>query len=73
MNTQSTSHSLKIQTRLSALLLVLAVALLATNIIVEDEPGAIPLLAVLVATAWLVITRVRVRRAGKALSVESPV
>ena len=72
MTMQSTSHSLKLQTWLSVSLLVLAVALLATNIIVEDEPGAVPLLAVLVAIGWLVITRVRVRRAGKALNVESP-
>jgi hypothetical protein len=52
-----------VQTWISAFVLALGLALMAYMIYAESEPGAIPLALVLVGTIWLVVTRVRVRRA----------
>ena len=44
---------------------VAGLLLLAYMIIVEDEPGAIPLALIVSGTAWFVISRIRLRRKGK--------
>ncbi|HEX2052595.1 MAG TPA: hypothetical protein VHJ78_02570 [Actinomycetota bacterium] len=46
---------------LSALTVLLGVVLLIYMVTVESEPGAIPLLLIVVGGAWYLITRARVR------------
>ncbi|HEX2149215.1 MAG TPA: PEP-CTERM sorting domain-containing protein [Actinomycetota bacterium] len=50
-----------IQAVLSALTVVLGVALLVYMVTVESEPGAIPLLLIAVGTGWFLVTRRRAR------------
>lgn len=57
----NTAKKLKIHSLLSVLTLFLGIALLIFMIIVEDEPGAIPLLLIATGTGWYVITRYRIR------------
>ena len=52
---------LKVHRMLSILTLVVGVMLMAYMILVESEPGAIPLLLVVLGTGWYFITRVRSR------------
>jgi len=46
---------------LSVLTIVLGIALLVFMIIVENEPGAIPLLLIVIGTGWYFLTRYRLR------------
>jgi hypothetical protein len=65
MKPDEPARPLKLHVRLSALLLVLGVLLMARQMYADDEPGAIPLLLVVVAMGWFLITRLRIRRAMK--------
>jgi len=60
MKTDNTKK-LKMHSLLSVLTLVMGVALLIFMIVVEDEPGAIPLLLIVAGTGWYFITRNRIR------------
>jgi hypothetical protein len=71
MKTDIAPHPLKLRTRLSLLILLVGALLMARQMYADDEPGAIPLLLVLVGVAWFLVTRARTRRAGKGLAVES--
>ncbi|HYE56890.1 MAG TPA: hypothetical protein VD948_00215 [Rhodothermales bacterium] len=57
----STSEKLKVHTMLSAILTVAGLALMTFMIVVEDEPGALPLLSIVIGTAWYFLTRARIR------------
>lgn len=72
MKTDDPAHPLKLHTRLSVLTFVTGLVLMARQMYADDEPGAIPLLLVVVGIAWFVITRVRIQRAAKGLHIESP-
>lgn len=60
MKTDSTKK-LKMHSLLSVLTMIIGVALMIFMIVVEDEPGAIPLLLIVAGTAWYFITRYRIR------------
>jgi len=60
MKTDNTKK-LKMHSLLSVLTLVMGVALLIFMIVVEDEPGAIPLLLIVVGTGWYFINQNRIR------------
>ncbi|HOJ02577.1 MAG TPA: PEP-CTERM sorting domain-containing protein [Bacteroidota bacterium] len=49
------------QSILPLVALGLSLALLVTNIVVESEPGAVPLLCVAASAAWLILARRRKR------------
>jgi hypothetical protein len=66
------AHSLKLHMRLSLLILLIGILLMATHMYLEDEPGAIPLVLIVVGLGWLTITRFRLRRARRASHVEPP-
>lgn len=51
------------QTWISASMVAIGLALMSYMIVVEDEPGALPLALVLGGTIWLAVTRLRLRRA----------
>ncbi len=51
----------KLHSLLSVLTIVLGIALLVFMIIVENEPGAIPLLLIVIGTGWYFLTRYRLR------------
>jgi hypothetical protein len=55
------ANSLSIQTLLSSLILVMGLVLMIYMIRVESEPGALPLLMVIVGLGWLTGTLVRAR------------
>ena len=63
MKTDTAAHSLKLHARLSLLVLLIGAGLMARQMYADDEPGAIPLLLVLVGVGWFLITRVRIGRA----------
>jgi hypothetical protein len=71
MKSDNAPQPLKLHTWLSVLTLVIGVALMARQMYADDEPGAIPLLLVVVGIGWLLVTRARIRRAGKGLAVDS--
>ncbi|MDQ2701349.1 MAG: hypothetical protein M3Y70_00725 [Pseudomonadota bacterium] len=50
------------QTRIAAAVTAIGVALLVYMVVVEGEPGALPLALVLGGTAWFFIARHRARR-----------
>lgn len=52
---------LKVQSRIALTILVIGVALMIFMITTESEPGALPLLLVLVGTGWYLLTRRRMR------------
>ncbi len=52
---------LKMHSLLSGLTTIIGVALLIFMIVVEDEPGAIPLLLIAAGTGWYLISRYRIR------------
>lgn len=54
-------NNLKIHTLLSALTIIFGFALLIFMIVVEDEPGAIPLLLIVCGAGWYFITRHRIQ------------
>ena len=51
----------RVHTLLSALTILLGAVLLIYMVTVESEPGAIPLLLIVVGTGWYFITRARAR------------
>jgi hypothetical protein len=55
-------QKLKIYTTLSVLTIVLGVILLIYMIRVEDEPGALPLLLIMIGTVWFIINRVKTKK-----------
>jgi len=55
------AKKLKLHFMLSVLTIVLGIALLVFMIIVENEPGAIPLLLIVIGTGWYFLTRYRLR------------
>ena len=46
----------------SSLLIAIGLVLMAGKIVFDSEPGAIPLLLVILGVAWLLIARARARR-----------
>lgn len=52
---------LKLHRLISILITIAGIALLAFMVIVEDEPGAIPLLLIIIGTGWFFVTRSRMR------------
>jgi membrane-bound ClpP family serine protease len=64
MNTEKSSRLL-VQKMLASILLVLAILLLAFTIYTESEPGALPLLLLLIGSSWYLITRYRLHRLKK--------
>ena len=59
------TRKLRLHTRLSVLTIVIGVALMIMMIVVEDEPGAIPLLLIVLGTGWFFVTRFLVRSRHK--------
>lgn len=55
------SKKLKMHKMISLLITLVGIALMTYMIIVEDEPGAIPLLLVLGGTIWYFYTRSKTR------------
>jgi hypothetical protein len=62
---QEASRRLKIHGLLSVATFVVGVVLLVYMIVVEDEPGALPLLLVAIGIGWFVVTRLRIRSQHK--------
>jgi hypothetical protein len=58
---QPAQSNLRLQTRLSIVMTLIGVALLIMMIAVESEPGALPLLIIVLGVAWFCVTRVRSR------------
>ena len=52
---------LKVHTMLSGLIMGIGVLLMIYMITVEDEPGGVPLLLIVLGMGWYVVTRVRMR------------
>ncbi len=59
--TRHTREKLRVHAILSALTLVVGLVLLVYMIRVESEPGALPLLLVVLGLGWQIATRVRMR------------
>lgn len=57
----NTTEKLKVQRMLSLLVLAVGLVLMIGKIYADGEPGAIPLLLVVLGTAWYFITRARSR------------
>lgn len=55
------NNKLKKQTLLSSLLCAIGIVLVAVKIYADSEPGAIPLLLIVLGTGWLIITRLLIR------------
>lgn len=60
----ATPSGLRIRSVLSILVIGVGAVLLGMMIAVEDEPGAVPLILILLGTAWLSVTHFRARRAN---------
>ncbi|HEU5289271.1 MAG TPA: hypothetical protein VFU05_01430 [Cyclobacteriaceae bacterium] len=58
-------NKLKMQSLLSLLILGLGILLVIYMIVVEDEPGAIPLLLIITGTSWFFVTRFRIKTLRK--------
>ena len=59
------SQKLKFNSIFSILTILLGVALLIFMIKVEDEPGALPLLLIIIGTIWFIINRVRIKKRNR--------
>jgi hypothetical protein len=59
--TSERTQKLKLQKILSLIIIMLGIALLTYMVIVEDEPGAIPLLMIVTGTGWYFLTRSRIK------------
>ncbi len=53
--------TLNVQTKIAATICLLGLVLLVYMITVEDEPGALPLLLIVVGAVWYIVTRSRIR------------
>jgi Ca2+/Na+ antiporter len=65
--TSENSVRLRLHARLSALTILIGVALMIMMIVEEDEFGALPLALIVIGTGWLLITRRRARLARKSV------
>ena len=54
-------EKLKVQKMLSALTVAIGLVLMAGKIYADSEPGAIPMLLVVLGTGWYLVARVRAR------------
>ena len=54
--------SLRLQSLLALVLIAVGLLLVAFMVVTEDEPGALPLLLVLLGIGWFALTRWRARR-----------
>lgn len=52
---------LKMHKLISILMIVIGIALMTFMVIVEDEPGAIPILLIVTGTGWYFVTRSKLR------------
>lgn len=55
------SKKLKMYKLLSLLTIFIGLALLTFMIVVEDEPGALPLVLIVIGTGWYFFTRSKIR------------
>lgn len=55
------SKKLKMYKLLSLLTIFIGLALLTFMIVVEDEPGALPLVLIVIGTGWYFFTRLKIR------------
>jgi hypothetical protein len=62
---QDTGRRAKVHTALATVTIVLGAILLAYMVTVESEPGALPLLLLLVGSVWLFVTRAKIRSQHK--------
>lgn len=60
---QTAGKKRRVHTGLSIFLLTLGIVLLIYMIVVEDEPGAVPLALIVAGGTWLAIARFRMRPA----------
>jgi hypothetical protein len=58
---QDASKKLKVHTLLSVLTIVTGVVLMIFKIYADSEPGAIPLLLIVLGIGWYLVTRARIR------------
>jgi hypothetical protein len=56
-----TLEKLKVHKILSALTVVVGLALMAGKIYADSEPGAIPMVLVVLGTGWYIVARIRAR------------
>ncbi len=61
----NSTRTLKINTYLSLLMITLGVIFLAYMILVEDEPGAIPLLMTIIGICWYFLTKWKLKSYNK--------
>ncbi|PKD43857.1 hypothetical protein [Rhodohalobacter barkolensis] len=59
--TSERTQKLKLQKIFSIVIIMLGIALLTYMVVVEYEPGAIPLLMIVAGTGWYLITRSRIK------------
>ncbi len=59
------NQSYRIQRIISIVIILLGLVLLAFMVIVEDEPGALPLLLIIIGTAWLLFIQKKIRKQDK--------
>ncbi|MFO7798245.1 hypothetical protein [Rhodohalobacter sp.] len=59
--TSELTQKLKLQKIFSIAIIIMGISLLSYMVVVEDEPGAIPLLMVVMGTGWYFITRSRIK------------
>lgn len=59
--TAGTQKSFRLQRLLSAIVTLGGVILMVGKIVVDSEPGAIPLLLVVLGIGWYITTRIRAR------------
>ena len=64
--TTATEKSFRVERLWSAIITVSGAVLMAGKIVADSEPGAIPLLLVVLGAAWYVSTRIRARGGQKA-------
>jgi zinc transporter ZupT len=62
---QDSGRKTKVHTALAMVTIVLGAILLAYMVTVESEPGALPLLLLVVGGVWLLVTRARIRSQHK--------
>ncbi len=56
------NQSPKIQRVISIVIILLGLVLLAFMVIVEDEPGALPLFLIITGTTWLLFIQKKIRK-----------
>jgi uncharacterized membrane protein len=64
------SEKLKLSKLLSVLMIVLGVVLLIYMIMVEDEPGALPLLILIIGIVWFVRNRNQIKKQERDINKE---